>query len=512
MVLATAFFTAMMAAVDLTIVSVVLPYIAGSLSASPDEILWVLTTFTIAQAVSVGISGKMALLLGRQRLCTVAISGFIATSALCGMSTTLSMMVVARFLQGVFTGWLIPTAQISVVEAYPEADRPRALSIWAIGVMAGPALGPAVGGYLAANFSWHWCFWVNIPIGVLALTLNHFFVRPVPATRIDMDWVGLAWLTCLVVLAQTLLDRGNIDDWWSSHAIGLMAIGSVVCGIIFIGRGIARGERNIIDITIYAEPNFLGCSLAIFYIGANLLAFMIFAPTLMIDILRWDPLNAGLAMGICGLGSLVSALLSSRALALLGSRLLVFVDMLLLALSWYLLSRVGLSSDIGWLSARGFLLEFALLLALSPLAARCFVNLRPHQHEEGAAAFNFSKTVGFSVGAALIGTLIYRGVQENWARHRASIVPSNASLEHLADVLGTGIAEPEMGAVLSSTLHRQAEILTLTQVAEVFVIVSLAALPLVLLIKPSDGWLVSTLRRWGARRSQPVPGEYSRRA
>lgn len=495
MVLATAFFMSMMSAVDLTIVSVALPYIAGDLGATPDEILWVLTMFTIAQAVSIGISGKIALLVGRKRLCWIAIVGFMSTSILCGLSVSLEMIVFARFLQGIFSGPLMPTAQVCIVDAFPEAERPKALGIWSIGVMAGPALGPALGGYFAQNFSWNWCFWVNVPIGLLALTLNQIYVRPVPPTRVTMDWLGLGWLLLLVILFQTMLDRGNIDDWWSSKSIQLMAIGSIACAIAFIGRGLVRRDQNIIDITLYGSRNFLGCSILIFYVGVNLIGLLIILPVLMVDVFRWDPLNAGATLGIAGLGAVLSALISSRVFALIGIRMLLVLDTLILSLSWFLLSRVDWSSDIAWLATRGFLLEFALLLVFSPLAARAFTGLSIQRRDEAAAVFNFSKSIGFSVGAAFAGTLIYRGTQANWDRHRAGMTFGREPIERMAEALGLETFEPAMGAFLTMTLGQEAKLITLVQSCEVFAVISLLFLPVVLMVAPSDSRLSALIDR-----------------
>ncbi|HET9122508.1 MAG TPA: DHA2 family efflux MFS transporter permease subunit, partial [Acidiferrobacteraceae bacterium] len=205
-----------MQVLDTTIVNVALPHMEGQLGASPDQISWVLTSYLVASAIFMPLTGYLTDRLGRRNYLLLSIAGFVITSMLCGLSFNIGEIVVARLLQGVFGAALVPLSQAIMVDVYPLEERGRAMAIWGLGVMVGPILGPTLGGYLTQVLSWRWTFFVNLPVGILSLVLAARYVPDTERRERRMDWTGFALLSLMIGALQFLLDRGNQDGWLSS--------------------------------------------------------------------------------------------------------------------------------------------------------------------------------------------------------------------------------------------------------------------------------------------------------
>ena len=479
----TAIFISTMAALDLTIVSVALPYMAGSLDAGGGEIAWAVTMFTIGQAIIIGVTGFLSRLLGRKRLALLSVVGFVTSSALCGLAQDLDQLVLFRFVQGLFSGPLIPICQSMLVDAYPKEQRTRVLSLWVMGVMGGPALGPALGGFLSQTLDWRWVFWVNLPIGILAVVLILGFVRPVPAQRDTTDFRGLLLLILWIVSLQILLDKGNELDWFSSREIVYLGITAVTFALAFFVRGALIGPRNIINLHLLRDRNFTACTLLIAVLGSLLLALLILTPLLMVDYYRWEIVTAGMVIGAFGILGLAGGILSPHLAAQVGVRRALMIGCLFLALGWYLFSRISLYSGPYQIFVSGALIEFGLMLCYPVLAAQAFANLRPEQRDEGAGLFNFMKTLGFSFGVTFVEIQVYRGNQTNWNEYAGFISQTNSALEGFLAGTGMEPASKAAGALLKSELASQTSMLSIVQSAELMTLLALLSIPLVLMLK-----------------------------
>ena len=479
----TTLLIAIMATVDMSIVTVALPYMAGNLSATPDEITWVVTAFTVGQAIIIGITGHMSRLLGRKRLVIVAVVGFVLSSLACGLSTSLDQIVVFRFIQGLFSGPLIPMSQSILVDAVPEEERGRVLSIWAMGVVGGPAIGPSLGGYLAETLDWRWNFWINLPIGVLALVLILRCIRSVAPQRIRTDWLGLLLLTLFLVSLQVALDQGNRLDWFSSHEIVLLCIIAIGSFIGFVGRGILVGSDNVIRLDLFTNINFLACTLIISVMSCTFLAVLVLSPQIYIDYLGWEVLTSGLVIGSFGIAAIAGSLCSSQVAHWLGTRVTIMLGSLLLSLGWYLYSRINL--DVGPVQAAvpGMLIDFGLMIAFPQVAAQAFSGVRQELHDEAAGLFNLVKTLGFSIGVTFITTLVYRGTQANWTRYTGQLNPTEPGYSYFLQQIGYSDGTAMTGALMTGLLGTQAGFLGIIQAMELMVIVGLSAIPLALLLK-----------------------------
>ena len=334
MIIVTTLFVALLASIDLTIVTVALPYMAGNLNATPDEITWVVTMFAVGQAIIIGITGHLSRLLGRKALALTAVIGFVVSSVACGLSQDLDMIVFFRFVQGLFSGPLIPLSQAMLIDAVEEDERAKILSFWVVGVMGGPAIGPLLGGYLAQDLDWRWNFWVNIPVGAIAVVLLISFVRKTPHLNVRTDWLGLGFLSVCLASLQIALNQGDTLDWLGSRTIVLLFLATFVTGLVVVFRGLYLGERHIIDVRLFGDLNFSLCCVVIGVFGSGFLALMILGPRLFVDGLGWEASTAGIVIGIYGIGGVIGSFVSSRLQAFMSmaghvlSRLLTLFDRL----------------------------------------------------------------------------------------------------------------------------------------------------------------------------------------
>lgn len=465
MIIVTTLFVALMASIDLTIVAVALPYMAGNLGATSDEITWVVTMFAVGQAIVIGITGHLSRLLGRKVLVLTAVTGFAVSSVACGLAQDLDMIVFFRFVQGLFSGPLIPLSQAMLIDAVEEDERAKILSFWVIGVMGGPAIGPLLGGYLAQTLDWRWNFWVNVPVGAVALILIMTFVRRTPHLNVKTDWLGLGFLAVFLSSLQIALNQGDNLDWFGSKSIVILLLVSGISALIVVARGLHLGSRHIIDVRLFKDWNFTGCCVLIGIFGSGFLALLILAPLLFVDALGWEASTAGMVIGIYGVGGITGSFVASRIQAFLSMRTVFFIGCMLLSTGWYLFSRLDENISMWQAVPSGVFIEFGMLLVFPLLAARAFANLSPDLRDEGAGLFNLVKTLGFSFGTTAVGTMFYFGQRSNWNRYVGDISDTNPAMEPYLDRLGSASYDTQM-AYVGELLELQMQILTISQIAE----------------------------------------------
>jgi DHA2 family multidrug resistance protein len=470
MIIVTTLFVALIASIDLTIVTVALPYMAGNLNATSDEITWVVTMFAVGQAIVIGITGHLSRMLGRKVLVLTSVIGFVLSSIACGLAQNLDMIVFFRFIQGLFAGPLIPLSQAMLIDAVEEEERTKILSFWVVGVMGGPAIGPLLGGYLAQHLDWRWNFWVNIPVGAIALVLIVTFVRKTPHLNVKTDWVGLAFLAVFLASLQIALNQGDNLDWFGSKTIVLLFLVSGISALVVVFRGLYLGSRHIIDVRLFGDINFSICCVLIGVFGSGFLALMILGPQLFVDALGWEPSTAGIVIGIYGVGGITGSFVASRIQSVLSMRPVFFVGCMLFSIGWYLFSRLNADISMWQAVMPGVCIEFGMLLVFPLLAARAFANLAPEMRDEGAGLFNLVKTLGFSFGTTAVGTLFYNGQLSNWSHYVGDISNTNPALGQYLNALGSGETYDAKMAYVTDVLELQMQILTISQIAELIAV------------------------------------------
>lgn len=291
----------LMQVLDTTIVNVALPHMQGSLGASPDEITWTLTSYLVASAIFMPLTGYFTDRFGRKAYLLLSIIGFTLTSALCGAATSIVQMVVFRLLQGIFGAGLVPLSQAILTDIFPDNERGKAMAIWGMGVMVGPILGPSLGGYLTDIASWRWTFYVNIPFGIAATLMVFHFVPDTLKKERKMDWIGMILIALAVGSIQYVLDRGNQMDWFAALDIRTATFLGLISLCGFIAYSIKNKSNALFDLSIFQDRNFVLSSLLLAILGLGMYGTMVIQPQMLQGLLNYPVLIAGLIMRPAGL-------------------------------------------------------------------------------------------------------------------------------------------------------------------------------------------------------------------
>jgi DHA2 family multidrug resistance protein len=475
--------TTVMQVLDTTIVNVALPHMEGQLEATPDQITWVLTSYLVASAVFMPLTGFFMDRLGRRRYLLISIFGFVLFSALCGLAGSLDQIVVFRLLQGAFGASLVPLSQAILVSVYPIEERGRAMAIWGIGVMIGPILGPTLGGYLTEVLSWRWTFFINLPVGILSYVLALTSVPDTARHERAMDWAGLAYLALCISALQFLLDRGNEYGWLGSRRIQLAVVVAIAGLVAFAVHSIGRRGARLFDLRILADRNFTVASLLLAIFGLGMYGSMVMQPLFLEELLHYPTLTTGLAMAPRGIVSAFSMLIVGRLITRMSPRILITIGIVLSGLGTWAMGRYDLY--IGeWQVIWPILIQgLGLGMIYVPLSTVAFSTLPRESASEAAGLFSLMRTVGSSIGISLVTTMFIRHGQIAWNAIGAHISTFGAAATTYLAPLHL-LPQSALGArVLAGTLTRQSQMVAF-DAAFVFITMSFVAmLPLVLLIK-----------------------------
>ncbi len=404
-----------MQALDTTIANVALPNMQGSMSATQDQISWVLTSYIVAAAIMTPLTGYLALRYGRKRLFLGAVAGFTVASMLCGAAQSLPQMVLFRLLQGVFGASLVPLSQAVLLDTYPREQHGSAMAMWGVGVMVGPILGPTLGGYLTEVYNWRWVFYINLPFGILALLGILAFL---PETERDrgrpFDIFGFALLGLSIGAFQMMLDRGESQDWFSSPEIVGEGVLAALLMYMFLVH-MFTAHHPFIEPGLFMDRNFAIGLLFIFIIGVILLATLALMPPFLQNLMGFPVITTGLVLAPRGVGTMVAMVVIGRLMGKLDTRIMIFVGLALTAVSLW--EMTGFNTNIGvWAIMRtGITQGLGLGFIFVPLSTITFATLAPHYRNEGAAMFSLMRNIGSSIGISIVVTLLAQGTQANHA-------------------------------------------------------------------------------------------------
>ena len=422
-----------MEVLDTSIASVALPYIAGSLSATNDEATWVLTSYLVANAVILPASTWFSLKFGRKRFLLTCIAIFTFSSFMCGAATSLGMILLARAVQGAGGGALQPLSQAILLETFPPEKRGSALAVFALGVVVAPVLGPTLGGYLTDTYSWRWAFYINIPIGILAILLIARFVEDPPyiknakAGRIDAIGLGLlaVWLAAL----QIILDKGQEDDWFGATWIRWAACILVVGLIAFLIREVTA-EKPLVDLRVFRHRNFLIGSVLIALFGACLYGLITLLPLFYQELLGYTAYTAGWAVAPRGIGAIIAMPIIGILTAKLDNRWLIACGFVMFAISSLWFGRANL--DISqWSFIWPIIISgFGSGTIFVPLNAVAVSGLRNEEIGNASGLYNLFRNVGGSVGISIVNTIVARHEQLHQNEIVRSLVPSSVTFQN----------------------------------------------------------------------------------
>ena len=404
-----------MQVLDMTIANVSLPHMQGNLSASQEQIAWVLTSYIVASAIMTPPTGFLAARFGRKRLFTWIVTGFVVSSMLCGAATSLAELVGFRLLQGMFGAGLVPLSQAVILDAWPRERHGQAMAIWGIGVMVGPILGPTLGGYLTEYHSWRWIFYINLPFGIMALLGILAFV---PETELDrkrpFDLFGFTLLSLGIGALQLMLDRGETKDWFSSTEIVIEAALAVLFIYMFIVH-MFTAKRPFLEPGLFKDRNFLvGLSL-IFIIAIILLTTITLLPPFMQNLIGYSVIDTGLILAPRGMGTMAAMMMVGILSRRLDARWMILTGLVLTVISLWEMTLFNLNISSWTLIHTGIVQGMGLGFIFVPLSTIAFTTLEPHFRTEGAAMFSLMRNLGSSIGVSVLITILGQQTQRTHA-------------------------------------------------------------------------------------------------
>ena len=475
----------LMQALDSTIANVALPYMQGSLSATSDQITWVLTSYIVAAAIMTAPVGWLSARFGRKNFFIVCLAGFTIASMLCGVAQSLTQMVLFRLLQGVFGAALVPLSQSTMLDLYPASQRGQAMAMWGMGVMVGPILGPTLGGYLTDVYDWRWVFFINLPFGILAIAgLAMFLVDTKRDTSLTFDWIGFGVLSLGIGALQLMLDRGEQKDWFSSAEVLTETVLAVLGLYLFVVH-VWLAEKPFIDPKIFKDINFVSGFLVMFAIGVVLLASSALLAPYLQTLAGYPVREAGLLMAPRGLGTMAAMMVAGRLTNRVDPRLLMLFG--IASLSYSLYSMTFWTPNVGPMELtivtviQGFGLGFVFI----PLQVIAFATLDTKYRTDGAALFSLVRNVGSAIGVSVCSFMLAQNTQIVHAQIGELLTPFNRMLQTGGAYLLWNSATVAGKAALNAEVTRQATAISYVNDFKLMFWVSVpTALLLLLMRKP----------------------------
>jgi DHA2 family multidrug resistance protein len=485
-----------MQALDSTIANVALPRMQGTLSATQDEMGWVLTSYIIAAAITIPLTGWLANELGRRKVFLVSIVLFTTASALCGIAQTLPEIVLFRFLQGIGGAALVPLSQAVLFDINSPKDFGRAMSIWGIGVTLGPILGPALGGWLTENYSWRWVFYINLPIGILTffgLLLTMPESRNAKSSR--FDFFGFGTLALGIASFQLMLDRGQLLDWFSSSEIVVEASVAGLGFYLFLVH-MFSSKHPFINPALFKDRNFVASNVFIFLVGVVLFATLALLPPMLQNQMQYPVVLTGLVTAPRGLGTLAGMLLVGRLIGRFDVRLIMAAGLALTAYSLWEMTQYSLLMDYWPVVTAGVFQGLGVGLVYVPLSTVAFTTLPPHLRNEGTSFFNLLRNAGSSIGISVVMFLLTQNTQRVHAALAANVTPYNVASNPAVAAAHVDTTTTKGLAALNAMITNQSSMIGYIDDFQLMMVMTLITIPFLLLIKsvePESGGHMAVL-------------------
>ncbi|HEY2357360.1 MAG TPA: DHA2 family efflux MFS transporter permease subunit [Phenylobacterium sp.] len=471
-----------MNSLDTTIANVALPHMQGSVSASPEQITWVLTSYIVAAAIMTPLSGWLADRIGRKRMFLISIGGFTIASMLCGIATSLPEIVLFRVLQGMFGAALIPLSQAVLLDINPPEKHGQAMAIWGAGAILGPILGPALGGYFTENLSWRWCFYINLPIGILAFLGVFLFIsgdRLRKAKR--FDFLGFGMLTLFIASFQMVLDRGPSQDWFQSREIWIETILAVIGLWVFVIHTMTT-DHPFFDKALIRDRNFVTASVFGFFVGILLFSTMALLPPMMQTLMGYPVLTSGLVSMPRGVGSFAAMFFVGRLIGRVDTRLILFTGLSISAVALWQMMHFDLSMGVWPFITSGVIQGLGIGLLFVPLSTLAFATIAPHLRPEGSSVYTLVRNLGSSVGISIMNALLVANIQTMHESLAGKIIPSDAVVRaNLPRMLDPSTAAGITS--LNAEITRQASMVAYVDNFRLMFVITIACMPMLLLMR-----------------------------
>jgi MFS transporter, DHA2 family, multidrug resistance protein len=478
-----------MQALDTTIANVALPYMQGSLSASQDQINWVLTSYIVAAAIMTAPVGWIANRFGRKRIFVVCSAGFTIASVMCGVAQDINQMVLFRLLQGVFGAALVPLSQAVMLDSYALHERAKAMSIWGMGVMLGPIMGPSLGAWLTETYSWHWVFFVNIPFGIVTVAgLLVFMDETKQDTELRFDWFGFAALAVGIGSMQLALDRGEQLGWLESNEIIAEGIVSIIGFYYFFAHSFTTA-KPFIQFAIFKDRNFITGCVFMAVMGLVLYSTMALSSPYLQNVIGYPILTAGLLLATRGLGTFVAMMMVGRIMKYIEARTLIMTGMALMSLSLFFMTGWTDQTDVPTIVVVNIAQGFGLGLVFVPLSTVAFLTLPNHLRTDGTSMLTLLRNVASSIGISIVIAQLTEGGRRVYAVLSEHITPFNHAMQ-MPDVRRLIDMNSDAGRALADAMVAiQAQIIAFALDYQMVMIITLCAIPLTLMVGSSKAAL-----------------------
>jgi DHA2 family multidrug resistance protein len=475
-----------MNSLDTTIANVALPHIMGSVSASADQITWVLTSYIISAAIMTPMSGWLSDRIGRKRLFLICIGGFTVASMLCGIATSLGEIVGFRLLQGLFGAALIPLSQAVLLDINPPEKHGQAMAIWGAGAILGPILGPALGGYLTEHLSWRWVFFINLPVGILAFLGVWFFIaRDVKGKAKPFDFLGFGMLSVFIGAVQLVLDRGPSQDWFTSPEIWIETIVAAIAFWVFVIHT-ATAKHPFFDRAFARDRNFITACVFGFFVGILLFSTMALLPPMMQTLMGYPVLTSGLVSMPRGLGSFAAMFLVGQLIGRVDTRLILLTGLSLSAVSLWQMTHFDLSMSEMPFITTGIVQGLGIGMIFVPLSTLAFATVPPHLRGEGSSLYTLIRNLGSAVGISIMQALVVANTQTMHASLAANVNPADPVVA--AGMAGRFDLSSATGLdALNNELTRQASMVAYVDDFRLMLIITLLCMPMLLLLRRPRG-------------------------
>lgn len=482
-------------ALDETIANIALPHIAGSFSVSRQESIWVLTSYLIASCLTIPMIDWLSKVLGRKTLFMSAVFLFTAASLLCGISTSIGMMVIARFLQGLGGGVLLPIAQAIVLETFKGSDLVRAMSVFGMVVIIAPILGPVLGGYITENWSWHWIYFINIPVGILVLAISVKCLYDPPYAQkqknVKTDYFGLIFLVLFAVAFEIMMDKGNDLDWFNSSFICKLTAVWVISLIGFIISQIVQKD-SLVKFDVFKDFNFSVGTIILTLMNAVLLGSMAMLPQFMQNMMGYDSFTSGLSMMPRGVGCMIGLFIHEKLAPIMDARKITFIGIAVLCLASWSLGFINLEISSSSVVVPNIMYGLGMSLGMMPLITFSCKAISASQMSNASGLQNFIKTIGGAVGTSLVATFISRFSQTHQHMLISSLTESNhVFVERLqmytsqfAQTFDISTANNMAHYVIYKELITQANLWAYIDSFRIFAVAGLVMLVLVFVLRP----------------------------
>ncbi|KRB42531.1 DHA2 family efflux MFS transporter permease subunit [Phenylobacterium sp. Root700] len=469
-----------MNSLDTTIANVALPHIQGSVSASADQITWVLTSYIVAATIMTPLTGFLADRLGRKMVFLISIAGFTIASMLCGVAASLFEIVLFRLLQGLFGAALIPLSQAVLLDINPPEKHGQAMAVWGAAAVLGPILGPGLGGWLTDNLDWRWVFFINLPIGILAFGGVFLFLSEKKGEeKRPFDMLGFASLALTIGAFQMMLDRGPGQDWFAATEIWIYLIVAIIAAWIF-GVQLATAAKPFVARALLADSNFITCCVFGFFVGILLYSTLALLPPMMQNLLGYPVAFTGLVSMPRGIGSFIAMFAVGQLIGRVNIKLILLAGLSISAISLWQMTHFSLGMDTDLIIVSGFLSGVGTGLIFVPLSTIAFAKVASQYRAEGAGLFTLVRNIGSSAGISIMQARFITGIET----HHAVLVEHARPDNPLYQAYAPTVFQTQ-GAIagLNNLITRQASMLSYIDDFRLMLVITVLCAPLILLMR-----------------------------